>query len=135
MQVIDVAIAIVCCEDRVLICRRRQGGHLGGFWEFPGGKVEPGETPKSCAVREIREEVDLEIDVLSEMPVIEHDYPDRKVRLHPFLCSYKSGHAKPLGCDEALWVTSSNLPNYQFPEANAELIQELMRTLPAPAAP
>jgi mutator protein MutT len=133
MKVIDVAIAIVSCEDRILICRRRQDGHLGGFWEFPGGKVEPGETPQQCAQREIREEVDLEIDVLSAMPVIEHEYPERNVRLHPFLCAYKSGHAKPLGCDEALWVAPANLMSYQFPQANNELIRQLVRMLPVPA--
>ena len=129
MKHIDVAIGIVCKGGQVLICRRKQDGHLAGFWEFPGGKVEPGESPAQCVARELREELDIEVNVATALPTIEHDYPDRQVRLHPFLCDHRNGIPKPIGCDETIWVNPPALREYKFPNANDGLIEDLIKQM------
>jgi mutator protein MutT len=126
---VDVALAIVSRDGQVLICLRRAKDRLGGFWEFPGGKAEDGESISRCLARELREELDIAAEPLFSLPVIEHDYPDIHVRLHPFICAYKSGDAKPLGCDELRWVRPDELIDYQFPPANKELLDQVRRAL------
>ena len=91
MERVDVAIAIVCRQKSVLICRRRREDRLGGYWEFPGGKVEAGETIQQGLARELREELDIEVEPLTALATIDHDYPDIQIRLHPFICSHKAG--------------------------------------------
>jgi mutator protein MutT len=122
MKRIDVAIAVVSRQDQVLICKRTQAGHLGGFWEFPGGKVEAGDSIEQCVARDLQEELAIEADVLAAFRVIEHDYPDRLVRLHPFLCAHRRGEPQPIGCEQARWVGFSELGSFTFPPANDELI-------------
>jgi mutator protein MutT len=136
MKQFDVAIAIVCNDvPQVIICRRKPNGHLGGFWEFPGGKVEPGETPVQSLVRELREELDIEVNPIIALATIEHEYPDRSVRLFPFICTQKSGDPKPLGCEQVVWVRPVALRNYLFPPANAQLIEELITYFDDSSAP
>lgn len=129
MKRIDVAIAVVFRVDHVLICKRRVDAHLGGFWEFPGGKVEQNEDLKTCLIRELREELEISADILAALPVIEHDYPDRRVRLHPFLCAHTAGEPKAIGCEEARWVHYSSLNEYKFPPANEVLLTEIVEVL------
>lgn len=129
MKRIDVAIAVVVRDAEVLICKRQAQAHLGGFWEFPGGKVEPPESLKECLLRELREELDINAEILASLPVIEHDYPDRQVRLHPFLCAYASGKPKPLACEEVRWVHYRSLGEYRFPPANDVLIAQVIEHL------
>jgi A/G-specific adenine glycosylase len=127
---IDVAIGIVLRDDgQLLICRRRPTGHLGGFWEFPGGKREPDESSAGCLARELAEEVAITATVTRVLPTIEHAYPERVVRLHPFLCRHESGHPRPLACDEVRWIAPRQLRHFRFPEANAPLIEWLIETL------
>ena len=129
MKRIDVVIGIVQRQNKVLVCRRRERDHLGGYWEFPGGKLEPGETLEQCLLRELQEEVNLQVDRLAPLKVIEHDYPDRQVRLHPFLCEYQSGELRPIGCQEAVWIEPARLREVRFPEANNELVEFLIKQL------
>jgi A/G-specific adenine glycosylase len=126
MERVEVAIGIVCRDGLVLICRRRRQDHLGGYWEFPGGKVEAGEAIGKCLERELREELDIVAELVVSLPPIEHDYADIRVRLHPFLCAYKSGDPKALGCDELRWITPAQLRDYPFPPANADLLNAVM---------
>src|SRR5438093_1300125 len=109
---VDVAIALVWHEDRLLIARRMANVHLGGAWELPGGKCEPGESPAACAVREVREEVGVEVEVVSARTVIEHAYPERTVRLHPFDCRYLSGDPAAHGCAAWRWITIEEIDDY-----------------------
>jgi mutator protein MutT len=129
MKRVDAAIAIVCRAGKVLICRRRQEDRFGGYWEFPGGKIEAGETILQGLARELREELDIEAEPITTLPSIEHDYPDIQIRLHPFLCSHKSGEPKPLECAEAIWIDAANLREYQFPPANEDLIEKIEQCL------
>jgi mutator protein MutT len=123
--VIDVAIGLVWKEGRLLIARRPAGVHLGGTWEFPGGKVEAGESPEACILRELREEIRIEAEVTGRRPLIEFAYPERSVRLHPIDCRWLSGEPQPHGCEEPRWVAPAELADYEFPPANAPLLQSL----------
>lgn len=131
MIVIGLALILHPAGDAVLIARRTPEAHLGGFWEFPGGKCEPGETPEACAVRETREETGLEVFVLEAWPALTYAYPDRTVHLHPFLCRAANADFSPHGSLEARWVLLADLPCYSFPPANAPLLTRLCQN-PAP---
>jgi A/G-specific adenine glycosylase len=129
MKRLDVAIAIVCRGQDILICRRRAKDRLGGYWEFPGGKVEPEESLAQCLARELKEELDIQAEPIAALPTIDHDYPDIQVRLHPFLCRHTNGEPVPLGCEQALWINPSALRDYRFPPANARLIEQVIESL------
>jgi len=122
---VDVAIALVWRDLRLLISRRRQGEHLAGFWEFPGGKIEGGETPAAAAEREVLEEVGVVVHAEHERALITHEYADRVVCLHPVDCRFQSGEAKAIEVAEVRWVRPSELSSLKFPPANATLIAEL----------
>jgi mutator protein MutT len=123
---VEVAIALVWdAKGRILITRRPANTHLGGLWEFPGGKVRPGESPAQCAVREVKEEVGFAVEPTGRRPVIEHVYPERHVRLHPIDCRLAGGEGFALEVQELRWVPVEELPAYEFPPANASLLKAL----------
>lgn len=123
----DIGLAIIRHPrtEAILIARRKDSAHMGGLWEFPGGKCLPGEAPAACAVRETLEETSLAVAVLEAWPVISHAYPDRTVRLHPFLCRASADDALPFASREVCWVLPSALHAYAFPPANAPLLARL----------
>ncbi|MGC4086305.1 MAG: (deoxy)nucleoside triphosphate pyrophosphohydrolase [Polyangiaceae bacterium] len=123
---IEVAIALVFRGAELLITRRPQGTHLEGYWEFPGGKVRATETPEACAEREVLEEVGLRVRARARRAVIEHDYPERSVRLYPIDCVYEAGEFVLDGVSDARWVALAQLAKFDFPEANGALIAELL---------
>lgn len=129
VRTVDVAIGIVLRDNRVLICRRRKDGHLAGYWEFPGGKCEPGESPADTLHRELREEVGIDVEPTHAFDPLEHHYPEVRVRLHAFVCRHTAGEAKPHAADELLWVTPAELATYRFPEANKPLLEQLAALL------
>jgi len=122
---IRVAAAIICEDGRYLVTKRKQGAHLGGLWEFPGGKQEPGESLEHCLTRELREELGVEIVELVPCQVIRHAYPDKTVELHFFQCRIEKGVPVPLGCDEVRWVTAFELIELETPPADRDLIRWL----------
>ena len=127
---IDVVIGVVLRTDgHVLVCQRKPNGHLGGYWEVPGGKREPGESLEQCLIRELAEELAIVVRPLAALDVIEHDYPAVRVRLHPYLCAHAGGDAQPIGCQRLQWVPPARLSDYRFPPANAPLIADLTRRL------
>ena len=93
--VIEVAAALIQRDGRYLITTRREGTHLAGLWEFPGGKRRPGEGIEDCLKRELKEELDIEVMVHEALKTIEHAYPDVVVRLHFLRGSIISGEVKP----------------------------------------
>ena len=123
---IGVAV-IVNAEGKVLIDRRKAGGEMGGLWEFPGGKIESGETVAECIKREIKEELDIEILVGDRLTTITHDYQTFKVSLYVHLCQHVSGDPQPLECEEIHWVDVSSMNRYHFPQANAQIISLLQQ--------
>jgi 8-oxo-dGTP diphosphatase len=122
---IDVVAGIIRKEGQILITKRPENVHLAGLWEFPGGKVESGESLESALQREIQEEIGLEIRLDSEFFTIDHDYPTKSVRLHFFNCTVLAGEAKPLDVADLRWVKPADLGNYEFPPADNELISKL----------
>ena len=125
----DVAIAIITRAGRVLICKRPAGGSFPGYWEFPGGKREAGETVEGCLRREVREELAMQITPLHALSPIDHDYPRGPIRLHPFVCSHDAGEPQLLACEDAAWVDPHDLARYQFPPANDSLLAEAVKWL------
>jgi mutator protein MutT len=123
--VIDVSAALIFRGDKLLIAQRRAEAHLGGYWEFPGGKREAGETFPQCLVREIKEELGVEITVGDLYEDITHDYPEKTVRLKFFLCELPVGEPKALGCAAWKWIDRGELDAHPFPAADARLVARL----------
>jgi mutator protein MutT len=130
MKHLDVAVAIVFRDSKVLITRRKSGGVLGGYWEFPGGKLEGGETLHDCVRRELQEELGILVQPVISFTPVQYQYPDRHVTLHAFLCTHESGEPKPLASDELRWVTSADLQTLAFPPANQQLIEQVIAAIP-----
>ncbi len=130
-----VDIAIVIRDGSILICQRKSDVALPGYWEFPGGKREAGETAQQCLDRELTEELGIRVRPIESLAPIDHDYPHAKVRLHPHLCAHTQGEARPIQCAEAIWVKPTELTTYRFPPANDPLIREVIARLANGAAP
>jgi 8-oxo-dGTP diphosphatase len=111
-------------DGRFLVTRRPGGVHLGGYWEFPGGKCEEGEPLPRCLEREVLEELGAACRIGREILAVSHDYPERVVELHFFACSLL-GEARPLLGQEMRWVPRTELRALAFPPADAELIAAL----------
>ena len=123
---VQVAAALVLHEGRYLLTRRKADVHLGGLWEFPGGKREPGESLEECLRRELREELGIEITEPVPFQVIRHAYPEKTVELHFFRCSIKDGQPRPLGCEALRWVTPEELTRLSLPPADRPLVDALI---------
>jgi 8-oxo-dGTP diphosphatase len=121
-----IGVAVIWNDQKqILIDRRRQEGTMGGLWEFPGGKIELGETVEECIQREIKEELGIEIEVREHLITIDHTYTHLRVSLTVHQCSYLTGIPQPLECDEIRWVTVDELEQFAFPQANSQIIAAL----------
>lgn len=129
MTVVVVA-AVIEEGDRFLVTRRQQGVHLAGLWEFPGGKIDPAETHQAALRREIREELDADVEVQQLLLHTTHAYPDRTVSLYFYRCRL-IGEPRPMLGQQMQWVARTQLASLGFPPADEELI----RLLTASAAP
>lgn len=127
MCVVEVAAGIIHREGRYLIARRKSGVHLAGFWEFPGGKREAGESLAECLQRELFEELSVQVDVPIPYRIIRHEYPERTVELHFFRCAIEQGEAAPIDCEEIRWVLPEELARFEFPPADLVIIDALQR--------
>jgi 8-oxo-dGTP diphosphatase len=124
MITIVVTAAVIERSGRFLVTRRQDGVHLAGYWEFPGGKCHPGEGLAPCMMRELREELDVDVEVGDELLSTTHDYPDRRVELHFLRCALLSEPLPQLGQDMR-WVARRDLTMLEFPAADTELIRML----------
>ena len=123
---IIVTAAVIRRGHEFFVTRRHKGVHLEGYWEFPGGKCDPGEPLAECLVREIREELDVDVRVGAEILSCAHDYPDRVIELHFFDCVME-GEPRPVLGQEMRWVPQAELRSLQFPPADDALIELLER--------
>lgn len=116
-------------QGQILIDRRRPEGLLGGLWEFPGGKIEPGETVEECIKREIQEELGITIEVGKHLITIDHVYTHLHVTLNVHHCRHLTGVPQPIECDEIRWVTLDEIDQFPFPKANGQIIAALRQNL------
>ena len=124
---IDVTCAIIEREGKVLIAKRKQGQHLAGKWEFPGGKLEAGETPEECLKRELKEEFGIETLVLEFLAESCFDYKEKSIRLLGYRVQYVSGQFI-LAAHEAIeWVEPSELSKFDIAEADIPIVQTLVK--------
>jgi len=126
---IEVSAGIIFKNGRLLITKRKKGDYLGGLWEFPGGKRNPGETFEDCLKRELEEELGIKVKVGDLLWSMTHDYPDVRVHLRFFLCSHEDGEPKPIACDAVAWIEREQIKDYAFPEADA-MVVDLLYSLP-----
>jgi len=127
-RIFEVAAALILHGGHLLITRRHAAAHLGGLWEFPGGKREPGETFRQCLKREIHEELGIEISTGELFESVTHAYPEKTVHLKFYVCRLLNGKPRPLGCDALKWVGKTELSDYEFPAADARLVKKLKKT-------
>ncbi len=117
-------------RGRVLLSRRRPGGHQGLRWEFPGGKVEAGETPEAALIREFKEEVGVTIEALSPWTFVSHDYKSVHLLMMLYHCHRHSGQPRPLDVEDVGWFTLEEMAELEFPPADRPLL-ELLEQLDA----
>ena len=123
---IEVSAAVILRRKKIYIQKRKVGGLMGGLWEFPGGKFEPGESAEQCLNREIKEEMGIALHIDEKLMTVKHSYTRFRVTLHVFLCRIRSGRVSPTQCDEWVWVKREELDTYSFPAANVKIIKNLM---------
>jgi len=119
-----VALAVILRGGKIFIQQRPEHGHLGGLWEFPGGKCRPGEKPEKAVARECREELEAEISVQEKLAEVRHAYSHFKVRLHVFICRLKGGRIRT--ARPHAWITIRELDKFPFPAANHKFFPAIM---------
>jgi len=116
---LDVVAAVIRRGDgRVLLAQRLPVGPHGGLWEFPGGKVEEGESREAALRREIQEELGVEVEVGRALLSVDHDYPHVRIRLHAYSCTLAAGVPRPLHCQDFAWVLPEEFGSYPMPAAD-----------------
>lgn len=131
---VEVALAVAMRSGKVLVARRGEGAHLEGLWEFPGGKIESGETPPAAAARELREETALEGGSFEPLTLFVHSYPERHVTIHAFLVRDPAGEVRTDGDRPWGWVSSDGLAALPMPEANRAILRALAWRLGDPSS-
>jgi A/G-specific adenine glycosylase len=127
----DVAVGVVIKNGRVLIDRRKETGLLGGLWEFPGGKMQPDETPADTVRRELAEEVGVEVAPAAKPFItVKHAYSHFRITLRAVVCRHLSGRARAIDCSAVRWVGMDELSDYAFPRANQKVLAALLKLDP-----
>ncbi len=130
MAAVHVAVGVILDgADNILLTRRAVDSHQGGLWEFPGGKVEEGESLQSALARELREELGIEIGPTHPLLEVRHDYGDKSVRLDVHVIRDFTGEAEGLEGQPLAWVPVGELGRYQFPAANEPIVEAVTALL------
>jgi 8-oxo-dGTP diphosphatase len=124
-ELLIVTAAVVLREGRVLLARRRDGDHMGGRWEFPGGKVHAGEAPAEALQRELAEELGVAAAAESPLAFVHWDYPEKRILLLFYRCRLVSGEPRPLECAEVGWFRPDELPGLDLAPADAAAWSQL----------
>ncbi len=124
MIILVSAVALVDSDGRVLLAKRPEGKAMAGLWEFPGGKVEPGETPEAALIRELREELDVDTEesCLAPLTFASHAYPDFHLLMPLFVCRKWQGTPRPQEGQTLEWAMPARLRDYPMPPADIPLI-------------
>ena len=120
---IVVSLALINDADEILLSKRPKNKHLAGFWEFPGGKLEERESLQECLRREIREELDFEIEVGEVLCSVDHAYTHVSITLYALSARYKEGEPKAIGCADWRWVYPEQLDDFAFPRSDRKVIE------------
>lgn len=128
MKTVRVVAAIIIENDKVFATQRGYGEFKDG-WEFPGGKIEPGETPEEAIVREIKEELDTEVEVIELLDTVEYDYPNFHLSMGCFICKIKSGDLVLKEHEAAKWLTKDTLGSVKWLPADMGLVGEIEKYL------
>lgn len=125
MILLEVVCGIIYRGDKIFVCRRKEGKHLEGYWEFPGGKLENGETKVSALKRELKEELSMEVEVERYIGFNDHNYLKKKIRLHAFRCTLISYWGVLKDHDEFLWLDPKEIYSVKLAPADIPLINKL----------
>lgn len=128
MKIVRVAAAVIINKDKVFATQRGYGEYKDG-WEFPGGKIEPGETPEEAIVREIKEELEAEIEPVRLIDTVEYDYPGFHLSMDCFLCRLKSENIVLKEHESARWLNKSSLYDVEWLPADLGLIENIKTLL------
>ena len=128
MKTIRVVAAIIIKNEKVFATQRGYGDFKGG-WEFPGGKIDAGETPEEALVREIKEELDTEVEVIELLDTVEYDYPNFHLSMDCFICNIKSGDLVLKEHEAAQWLTKETLDSVNWLPADLGLIDKIREYL------
>ena len=125
-KVVEVVAALIWAEDKFLICQRPANKARGLLWEFVGGKVEPGETKEQALIRECQEELAITVEPHEVFTEVTHEYPDITVHLTLFNCTISKGHPQLLEHNDMKWITSAEIPNYEFCPADEAILKKIV---------
>ena len=120
---LTVVAAVTEREDRVMLCQRRPGAHNALKWEFPGGKIEPGESPEEALARELREELGIEVDVGHIRDAVFYRYPDRDVLVLFYDCRIAEGEPRALDCNAVAWAAPDEIKRFDFAGADRAFVE------------
>lgn len=126
MKRVEVAAGIILRDERVFLAKRPDDKHKGGYWEFPGGKIEEGESAEKALLRELTEEVGIVASLPEHYQSLMYDYGDKCVHLHFFLVKEFTGEAHGREQQTTCWVPLKDLAKYDFPEANQPIVDRLL---------
>jgi mutator protein MutT len=129
---LTVVAAVIVTDGSVLLTQRPGGAHLEHFWEFPGGKVEPGESPSQALRRELREELGIETEVGDPFTFSWHDYGEKRVLLLAYRTRIVSGEPRPIGCIDLGWFSADGIRGLQLPPADGPILKQLLPVLERP---
>lgn len=125
---VNVVCGVIVSGDggRYLACRRPEGKHLGGLWEFPGGKVDPGESPEAALKRELMEELGVVVEIKERLTPVRWHYETVTVMLMPFYCKIASGMLRAIEHSEMIWISCGEFSKLEWAPADQPILQELV---------